>query len=64
MIDADLLELLVCPVTKAPLVYRVDKDELWSKEAGLAYPVKDDIPVMIEAEARRLSDDEIASFDS
>lgn len=63
MIDPDLLEMLVCPVTKSPLVYRADEDELWSKQAALAYPVKDGIPVMIEAEARRLSDDEVASLD-
>ena len=52
--DAKLLEILVCPVTKGPLVYDKDKQELISKSARLAYPVRDGIPVMLEDEARRL----------
>ena len=52
--DPKLLEILVCPVTKGPLVYDRDKQELVSKSARLAYPIKDGIPVMLEDEARRL----------
>jgi uncharacterized protein YbaR (Trm112 family) len=53
-VDPKLLEILVCPVTKGPLVYDRDKQELISKSARLAYPVRDGIPVMLEDEARRL----------
>ena len=53
--DAKLLEILVCPVTKGPLVYDKDKQELISKSARLAYPIRDGIPVMLEDEARRLA---------
>ena len=56
--DPKLLELLVCPVTKGPLVYHRDKQELVSKSARLAYPVRDGIPVMLEEEARRLAPEE------
>ena len=56
--DPKLLELLVCPVTKGPLVYDRDKQELVSKSARLAYPVRDGIPVMLEEEARRLTPEE------
>ena len=52
--DPKLLEILVCPVTKGPLVYDKEKQELISKSARLAYPVRDGIPVMLEDEARRL----------
>ena len=52
--DAKLLEILVCPVTKGPLVYDKEKQELISKSARLAYPIRDGIPVMLEDEARRL----------
>ena len=48
MLDAKLLEILVCPVTKASLVYRPESNELWCRASGLAYPVRDDIPVMLE----------------
>ena len=57
--DPKLLELLVCPVTKGPLRYDRDRQELVSRSARLAYPVRDGIPVMLENEARPLSDDEI-----
>jgi len=57
-VDPKLLELLVCPVTKGPLVYNRDKQELVSKSARLAYPVRDGIPVMLEEEARRLAPEE------
>lgn len=57
--DTKLLELLVCPVTKGPLEYQRDKQELISRSARLAYPVRDGLPVMLENEARALSDEEI-----
>ena len=52
--DAKLLEILVCPVTKAPLIYDRQRQELISKPARLAYPIRDGIPVMLEEEARKL----------
>ena len=52
--DKELLRILVCPVTKGPLVYDKDKKELISKSAKLAYPIKDDIPILLEDEARKL----------
>lgn len=58
MIDPKLLEILVCPVTKAPLTYDKDKQELICKASALAYPIRDDIPVMLESEARQLSTEE------
>ena len=58
MIDKKLLDILVCPVTKGPLIYDKEKQELVSKSARLAYPVRDDIPIMLEDEARSLIDDE------
>ena len=57
--DTRLLELLVCPVTKGPLEYNREKQELVSRSARLAYPVRDDIPVLLETEARPLTDDEL-----
>lgn len=57
--DPKLLELLVCPVTKGPLTYRAESQELVSLSARLAYPIRDGIPVLLENEARTLSDDEI-----
>lgn len=62
MIDSKLLEILVCPVTKASLVYKRDRDELWCRASGLAYPIRDDIPVMLEEEARQLTDEERTSL--
>ena len=56
--DAKLLELLVCPVTKGPLIYDKARQELISKAARLAYPIKDGIPVMLEDEARKLTPEE------
>jgi len=53
-VDSKLLDILVCPVTKGPLVYDKEKQELISKSARLAYPIRDGIPVMLEDEARRL----------
>ena len=52
--DNELLQILVCPVTKGPLVYDKDNNELISKSAKLAYPIKDDIPILLEDEARKL----------
>ena len=57
--DAKLLELLVCPVTKGPLDYDRERQELISRSARLAYPVRDGIPVLLEDEARTLSDEEL-----
>jgi len=56
-LDARLLEILVCPVCKGPLDYRKAQAELVCKPCRLAYPVKDDIPMMLEGEARSLSAD-------
>jgi uncharacterized protein len=57
--DTRLLELAVCPVTKGPLEYDRDKQELISRSARLAYPVRDGMPVLLENEARTLSDEEL-----
>ncbi|HEX2238965.1 MAG TPA: Trm112 family protein [Gammaproteobacteria bacterium] len=56
--DKKLLDILVCPVTKGPLIYDKDKQELISRAARLAYPIRDGIPVMLEEEARRISEEE------
>tara|TARA_R100001129_G_C5174632_1_gene205883 strand:+ start:298 stop:483 length:186 start_codon:yes stop_codon:yes gene_type:complete len=58
MIDKKLLSILVCPVSKAPLEFDEEKSELICKASGLAYPVRDGIPVMLESEARQLTADE------
>jgi uncharacterized protein YbaR (Trm112 family) len=58
--DPRLLEILVCPVCKGPLDFRKANQELVCKACKLAYPVRDDIPVMLEEEARQLSHDEAA----
>ncbi len=60
--DKRLLEILVCPVTKGPLVWDADKQELQCKSSRLAYPVRDGVPVMLEEEARALSDEELAAL--
>ena len=59
-VDPKLLEILVCPLTKGPLIYDRDRQELISKKAGLAYPIRDGIPVMLADEARGLSETERA----
>jgi uncharacterized protein YbaR (Trm112 family) len=59
--DTKLLELLVCPVTKGPLDYHRERQELVSRSARLAYPVRDGIPVLLEHEARVLTDQELES---
>jgi uncharacterized protein YbaR (Trm112 family) len=58
VLDPKLLEILVCPVSKAPVEYDEEKQELVCRASGLAYPVRDDIPVMLESEARVLTADE------
>ncbi len=57
--DTRLLELIVCPVTKGPLEYDREKQELISRSARLAYPVRDGIPILLETEARTLTDAEL-----
>lgn len=59
VMDTKLLELLVCPVTKGPLEYQAATRELISRSARLAYPVRDGIPVLLENEARPLTDEEL-----
>lgn len=56
--DKKLLDILVCPICKGPLVYKKADAELICKADRLAYPIRDDIPVMLEEEARRLADEE------
>ena len=58
-LDPKLLEVLVCPVSKASLTYRREQNELWCRASRLAYPIRDDIPVMLESEARELLQDEV-----
>lgn len=61
MIDPKLLDILVCPVTRTRLRYDEAAQELISEAAGLAYPIRDGVPVMLPEEARRLMGDEIAA---
>jgi uncharacterized protein YbaR (Trm112 family) len=58
-VDPKLLEILVCPLTKGPLIYNAKSQELPSRQAGLAYPIRDGIPIMLADEARPLTDDEM-----
>lgn len=60
--DKRLLDLLVCPVTKGPLIHDKARAELISLAARLAYPIRDDIPVMLEEEARELSEEELEKY--
>ncbi len=60
--DKKVLDILACPVTKGPLIYDKDRQELISISARLAYPIRDDIPIMLENEARTLSGDEIEHY--
>lgn len=57
--DKKLLEILVCPVTKGPLIHDRERQELISLSARLAYPIRDGIPVMLESEARAVGADEV-----
>ena len=59
MLDKQMLAMLVCPVSKAPLQLDAENSELVCKASGLAYPIRDGIPVMLEAEARKLSAEEV-----
>jgi len=57
-IDPKLLEILICPVARTPLVYDAQKQELISRQANLAYPIRDGIPIMLPDEARQLAEGE------
>ena len=59
-VDPKLLEILICPLTKGPLIYDRERQELISKKAGLAYPIRDGIPIMLADEARQLGESERA----
>jgi len=56
-VDPKLLEVLVCPITKGPLRYEADTQELISEQAHLAYPIREGIPIMLPDEARQLDED-------
>ncbi|EGZ46284.1 MULTISPECIES: Trm112 family protein [Neisseria] len=57
--EKKFLDILVCPVSKAPLEYKADLQELWCRQSKLAYPIKDGIPYMLENEARPLTEEEL-----
>ena len=59
-VDSKLLEILVCPLTKGALRYDRERQELISRSAGLAYPIRNGVPIMLPGEARQLSEEEIA----
>jgi uncharacterized protein len=61
-IDRRLLEILVCPMTKTPLVYDEARQELISRAARLAYPIRDGIPIMLQDEARPLEEEELRAL--
>jgi uncharacterized protein len=60
--DSKLLDILVCPLCKGPLIYDKSAQELISVESGLAYPIKDGIPVLLEEDARKLAPEELESW--
>ena len=62
--DKKLLDIMVCPVSKGPLIYDKAKQELISKSARLAYPIRNNIPVMLEDEARVLTDEELEQLNA
>ncbi len=62
MVDRKVLEILVCPVCKGPLIYRKKEQELICKADRLAYPIRDDIPVMLEEEARHIDLEELKAL--
>ena len=62
MVDPKLLEILVCPITKTDWVYKREVEALWSKASGLAYPIRDGIPIMLEDQARSLTPEEQQSL--
>lgn len=55
------LDILVCPLTQTPLEYRPEQQELWSRAAKLAFPIRDGIPTMLENEARHLTEEELTT---
>ena len=57
--DKKYLDLLVCPLTKGALEYHAGRPELWSRQAKLAFPIRDGIPIMLENEARPLAEEEL-----
>ncbi len=61
-VDPKLLEILVCPLTKGPLEYDAEKQELISRAAKLAYPIREGIPIMLEDEARPLDEEELRAL--
>ena len=61
-VDRRLLEILVCPMTKTPLVYDEARQELISRAAGIAYPIRDGIPIMLQDEARPLDEEELRAL--
>ena len=61
--DTRLLDVLVCPVTKTSLTYKEQAQELWCRGSGLAYPIRDQMPVMLEDQARVLTPEEKALLD-
>ena len=60
--NKNLLKILICPKSKGPLIYDKENQELISKTARLAYPIRDDIPIMLEDEARKISEEELERF--
>lgn len=62
MMDKKLLDILVCPICKGPLVYKKDQNELICKFDRLAYPIRDEIPIMLETDAREIATDEVDSL--
>lgn len=60
--DKKLLDILACPVTKGPLIYDKSRQELISVAARLAYPIRDDIPIMLENDARTLTAEEVERY--
>ena len=62
LLDQKLLDILVCPISKGPLEYDRENQELVCKASGLAYPVRDGIPVMLEDEARKLTPEEVEAL--
>ena len=60
--EAELLAILVCPITKTKLYYDKENKELISTAAKLAYPIRDDIPIMLEEEAKELSEEEVEKY--
>lgn len=59
--EKKFLDILVCPVTKGALEYKPDLQELWSRQAKLAYPIRDGIPYMLQTEARELTEEELSA---